>query len=641
MSHQRQRADYGTVSLAGYAMKLASGVNESIVNIHSRPITQGDPGPHDHPTNSTWIQSDWTGGGQVHIGHPDVVTGRFDFATSETAPAKTITLPPLPDEWADPALTGNDCIGLGVYDNKEWAAWGADIRSFNHGTDAWDDMGTNLTGSPVKKGCVFVPKTGALAGVDLFCIPLGSSFDYVNGTTRTNVAKSAADLIVYDNKLFRVGTDGSFEYTTDLSAWSGVTYVSDGSTPRGLQIYLTVGGEPTVYVITSAGVWVWDSISNTLLESQLQYPRHPDQGKGSSVWRGELWTSVADGAHRYNRSTISPQGLDSEQGLPDQYRGVIVDMEPSYNNLYALLSGIAEETEQPTDETYFHTGDDYMTGASSQAASLLMKWNGFGWHYVADMYGSAPTTVFVSDAQDDYAVWWAADKKMYRVPLTRTYTNLKTNETIPVKTSSWFESAWYNYGWEGQTKVLKSFDIFVESASATEYVDVFYKLDNDDDSAWLTMGRIESPGEHSFFFNLAPGATLGSEDPNDYIGLACESVKFRFELHRGDNVYAKPIIKWFAAIARKMLRPSRTFRVVMNLSRTHDYPVQVLREALLDAVTTPGATEFVYMNETLQVDLVALEFSMMENIQEQSAGTKVEYIAKVNLIESNESLLRP
>jgi hypothetical protein len=46
------------------------------------------------------------------------------------------------------------------------------------------------------------------------------------------------------------------------------------------------------------------------------------------------------------------------------------------------------------------------------------------------------------------------------------------------------------------------------------------------------------------------------------------------------------------------------------------------------------------MNESINVDLVALEFSMMENLDDQSVGTKVEYIAKVNLIESIEGQLR-
>lgn len=637
MSHETGRADYGTVSLAGYAMPLAAPVNESIVNIHSRKVNQGDPGPDDHPINSTWVQSDWTGGGQIKNGKPDTVTGRFDFATSETMYGQTITLPPLPDEWPDPASSGNACMALGVYDNTEWATWGSDIKKFNHGTDAWDDMGTNLTGAPVKKGCVFVPKTGALAGVDLFCIPLGSSFDYINTTTRTNVAKSAVDLIVYDNKLFRLGSDGSFEYTTDLATWTGTTYIPDGSTPKRLAVYLTVGGEPTIYVVTNGSVWVWDSLDSTLVQSQLIYPRHPDQGRSAVVWRGDLWTSVGDGAHRYNRSTIAPAGLDRGDGLPDEWRGIIVDMDISYNAIYALLSGVEEITAQTTDPYWFGTGDDYMTSSAASATSLLMKWNGFGWHYAADMTGTAPTSVFVSDAQNEYAVWWSANKKMYRIPLTRTYLNLRQNETIPVKTSSFFESSWYNYGWEGQVKILKSFDMFVENATSEEYVDIFYKTEVDSD-AWHLLGRIESEGEHTFYFNLVEGASEDSADPNDYIGLGCERVKFRFELHRGTtSVYNKPIIKWFTSVARKVLKPVRTFRVVMNLTRTQNYPVQTLRNALLDAVVAPNATPFVYMNETLQVDLVALEFSMV-SVPDQASGSHQEFIAKVNLIESNETI---
>lgn len=638
MTHQRGRADYGTISLGGYAMALAAVPNESVVNIHSRPVNQGDPGPNDHPTNSTWIQSDWTGGGQLKKGKPDSVTGRFWFATSETEPAQTITLPPLPGEWIDPGASGNACVGLGVYDDKEWAAWGSDIRFLNHGTGAWDDIASNLTGAPVKKGCVFVPKTGALAGVDVLCIPLGSSFDYINGTAKTNVAKSAVDLIVYDNKLFRLGSDGSFEYTIDLTAWSGATYVPDGSKPQRLGVYLTVGGEPTIYVVTSGSVWVWDSMDNTLVQSQLIFPRHPDQGKAAETWRGEFYVSVGDGAHRYNRSTIVPAGIDRDQALPDEYRGIFVDFAAGYNALYAIMSGVEQTVSQEDDPYYFMTGDDYMTAAVGPTTSLVLKWNGFGWHYIADQLGSAPTSIFVSDAQSTYALFWSADKKMYRVPLSRTYLNLQTDTQFPVKQSSWFESSWYNYGWEGQTKILKSFELFVDNATDEEYVVVKYRTH--EDHGWSTLGTITTPGEHAFYYGLVAGATVGSTDPNDYRGIPCEKVQYRFELYRGSNIYKKPIIRWWTSSVRKMLRPVRTFRCVLNLTRTQGYTSDELSAVLRNAVRQPYATEFTYMNETMQVDVVALELSMVPSREyEQSAGTKLEYIAKVNLIESNETML--
>jgi hypothetical protein len=227
MSHEGERADYGSITLANQRFLLSSPIDESIVNIHSRKVNQGDPGPDDHPVNSTWVSSDWTGGGQVRWSRPDIITGRFDFATAETEPAKTITLPPLPDEWEDPLLSGSDSMVLGTYDDKVWGAWGSDVRTYDSTNDDWDDLAGNLTGAPVKKGIVWRPSSGALAGVPVFCIPLGSSFDYINTTTITNVNEDAVDLCVFDNKLFRVGADGSFSWTADLVTWSTPVYIAD------------------------------------------------------------------------------------------------------------------------------------------------------------------------------------------------------------------------------------------------------------------------------------------------------------------------------------------------------------------------------------------------------------------------------
>lgn len=630
--------DYGSIELDGMRFKVEGAADEDIVNIHARKVNQGDPGPDDHPINSTWIQSDWTGGGQVHVGTPDVVTGRFDFAIGETMQAKTITLPPKPDNWDDPAASGNDSMMLGTYNNKVWAAWGDDIRFYNSGADTWDDLGTNLTTSPETKGITWTPSFGPLAGSNIFCIPLGPSFDYVNGSAVTNVALSAVDLIVHDSRLWRIGQSGELQWTNDLVTWSTITYIPDGSSPRQLDVYLTVGGDPTIYVTTNAGVWVYDDVSGSLLQSQLQYPRHPDQGRASCVWRGELYTSVGDGVHRYNRSTIAAQGLDRDDGLPFAYRGVIVDLEPSYNAIYALVSSIpVYPATESVDPYILHAGDDSMVADGSTTTNILMKWNGFGWHFVAQVFGTAASTCIVSDAENDYGVWFAAYRQIWRIRLNRSYMNLKDDLTGPVVPEAWFETAWYNFGWEGQTKVLKNFDIFLEAPGDAQSVDIFYKLE-DDDHNFVHLGTARAltlSDETNFYFGLDSGADPNSTDPNDYHGMDCNRVKFRFEMHQGNagSESDKPIIKWFTVSARKMLRPVRSFRVVLNLDKVNGYPSQEQREKLLYIIREPRAFDFVYQNEVLKVDVVALSF------RSRVDATSVMYTCKINLIESFETLI--
>lgn len=631
--------DYGSILLDNMRFEVIGAMtDEDIVNIQGRKVTQGDPGPDDHPINSSWIQSDWSGGGQIKVGKPDTVSGRFYFATSDTMQSRSITLPPSPDSWDDPTASGNASMMLGTYNDKVWAAWGNDVRFYNAGANTWDAIaGGLLTSTPLYKGKVFKPSSGALAGSPVFCIPLGSSFDYINGSSITNVAKSCVDLVVDALRLWRLGQDGSMSYTTDLINWSVPIYIPDDSDPRHINNYLTVSGEPTPFITTNQSVWAYDELANTLVESQLKYPRHPDQGRASAVWRGDLWTSVGTGAHRYNRATIAPAGLDRDDGLPLEYTGLIIDFEPSYNALYALVSSEAVFPADSTDPTILHAGDDYMTYEGPSVTTTLFRWNGFGWHYVANTFGTAATTVIVSDADDDYGVWWAAYNQVWRIRLTRPYMNIKDDTTGPVVPDSFFETAWYNFGWEGQTKILKNFDMYIEAPGYTQTVDIFYKLDGDA-NPYVHLGTANTTtleGETNLYFGLDATAAPGSSNPNDYHGLSCNRVKFRFELHQGSPVGTpsdKPVIRWFTVTARKMLRPVRTFRLMLNLDVINGYVSQEQRQKLLTIIRTPRAVDFVWQNETLKAEVVALSF------RSTTDATNIVYTAKINVIEAFESL---
>ncbi len=641
MSHLNQAADRNSIILGGYRFIVGgtSGeVQESLVNIHGRKVNQGDPGPDDHPINSTWIQSDWTGGGQVVNGHPDIVTGRFDFGDVESMYAHGMSNSIKPDTWNDPTAGSRAATAIGEFDDLVWAAWAADLRWYDSATNTWTDIANDLTSAPSGKGQVFTPNAGALIGTDILCIPLGTSFDYIKvDKSRTNVAKSAVDFCVTDNKLFRIGSDGYLEYTTDLATWAGGCYIPDGTTPRHLDSYMTSGGDLTPHVTTDAGVWAYDFLSQSLLPTQLQYPRHPDQGRGSCVWRSDLYTSVGDGMHRFNRSTIAAMGMDRDDGLPSQYRGAIVDIEPSYNCIYALVSGSpdGEQLGDPTvgDLFTFDAGDDYMTAdPATPIWGLLMRWNGFGWHYVDSFQGTGPTTVFVSSAESEYGVWYAEGSHMRRIKQSRTYMNLKDTPLGDTQTTGTVETCWYDFGWQGQTKVLKVLDFYMDQTSgANGSIQAFYKVDNDE-NPWVAIGTSFAIGKHSFYFNPDAGAPLQSTSPTDYSGTPVERVKLKFYLYKGTGTKSRVILRWFSLSARKMLRPVRTFRMVLELEKTNDYTSQELRNVLLDAIRTPGATDFVYQNETLKVDMVALEFRTI------SEPTKITYIARVNLIETNETI---
>src|SRR5690606_40548045 len=115
------------------------------------------------------------------------------------------------------------------------------------------------------------------------------------------------------------------------------------------------------------------------------FPAHPDNGRGAAMWRtGEdMYVSAGLGAYRYNLASIAPMGLDRNTGIPAEYRGYVVDMEPEHNALLALVKG-APAVAASSPAIMFDEGQnsESMDLDSTQARSLLAAYTGFGWHPV-------------------------------------------------------------------------------------------------------------------------------------------------------------------------------------------------------------------------------------------------------------------
>jgi len=633
VTHLHKFTERNRVFLDTIPFVVNGRIHRTLINIHARQVVQGPPGPNTHPINSVWIQRSWEGGGQVHNAQPDTAQNRFDWSTGETMYANAITLPVAPTIHNDPSgSTTREAWVLGKYLTRLYASWGVGLYNINPLSGGWTSIGT-LANIPVGKLTTYTYAAGANIGQTVMYIPEGATSDVWNGTVLSAVGKSAVSFAVWDDKLFRLGTDGALEWTDDGTNWYDTVYIPDGSDPRKLLVYIIgPSGDPAIHVVTDASVWAYDFTAARLYQTQLIFPQHPDQGRGAATWRGELHVSVGDGIHRYNRSTIGAVGPDRDDGLPAQYRGAIVDLEPSYNALYALVSGVAVSTGSVVDPATLNLGggDDQLYGSSSTVSSVLLRWNGIGWHYVDTMTGSAPTTCVVSDTNTEYAVWYAANRQVRRIPLSRVYFNPLEDTTNPVVESAEFETFWYNFGWEGSDKIAKKFEMFVERATETENVQVFYKLDQDGND-WVSLGTITTPSVVTgYLFGRDVDAPSDSTDSSDYSGTTCERIKFRFVLSRGATTTARPVIRWFTLAVRQYLRPNRTWRMVLDLTKNEDYSADELADKLDELALTKRAIEFVHQNRLYKVEIVSLD------VDESTGGTDLSYQARVDLVESNE-----
>lgn len=329
---------YGEVILAGVELPLAeasNGVAVSVVGQFPPKQVIGDVQRDDHQLLSSFIQSDWSGGGQIERVYVDTDLGRFWWSTLETRWPHALMLLPLTYEVDGPNTTG--AYPLGDLKGVFYACYDTALRSLSSATPPVIAGSWTLAALPVNKGVAYQGTTGK----NQLYIPQGTSgYDQFDGTTVTHHASPPVQAFcAWDDKLYALGADGTLQYTTDGAAWQTTNVALDGAhLPRNLVVFFDRWDNPTMHVITDSDVWAFDP-AGSLFRTELQFPSHPYQGLGSCVWRGSIYVSVGSGIHRYTGQAITAMGPDRDDGLPIDYRGQIVDLAPGYNGVYTLIQG--------------------------------------------------------------------------------------------------------------------------------------------------------------------------------------------------------------------------------------------------------------------------------------------------------------
>lgn len=640
MAHEPKYPHLGNVRLNDIDLHVRGPIQTEIINIQGRKINMGASGPDDHPINSTIIQQSWLGGGQIWDVDPAADMERFYWSTGMTEYAGFLTLSPY--TYNLPGPVPSIPVSLGDFPNDDTAryyvAWGVKLTRWNEGTRAWDTVGTDLASTPQNEGVVYVPVDGPSIGVPLLFIPQGASYSTWNGTTVVAGTGGALDFAVWDNKLFRLTVNGSIDWTIDNVTWRTVAKLTDGSAPRHIFGYKDTSDRPTLYVATNQMVWSLEFDQEQLKITDMYYPRHPRQGYGAINHKGDAWISVGTGAHRFNLSTISPAGMDRDDGLPPEFRGYITDFTSSYNGLFALVRGTDISTTNETGTLDLGGGDEQIYVTGSEANAVLMFWNGVGWHYRWHGSGEVPVNTSVSQADGAYRVWWSAGGDMHYQDLPITYYNPRDPESAlkEFAESSEFESGWFDWGWKGQVKVLKKFEFGVHWATEFETIEAYYKTNQDTDD-WHYIGTMTEPGEYHFFLGLDEVHPILPNGNPRYLGISHERFRIRLILKRREegsdpaNRQKRPVLEWWAAIGRQVLNPQRSWRFVADLTqKVRGTAPTVTTKQLEELTKVTTAVPFQHLDQVYMVDVVAV------NGPDDPSVNPPQSFRTIHLLESNE-----
>lgn len=344
--------------------------------VFARKQTYGDATRDSDDYISSFIQGDWSGGGQVEELNEGAEIARFWWSTADTRSPNQATLGPLvtsvrPNSNCTkcyPLEVGNDGVMYHAFNESgTWKVWG-----FNESTDAFDyngGTGVALGSEPAGKavrfdGVIYVPRgssgytriTGS-AGTPT-CTTVAGSAD--PSTASPTSAPRPNAFAVFQQKLWALTAEGGIashsiaQKDAGANAWfwpygdttTDFPHVEATATPKALIAYFDKSGVESLYAVTDRGAVIFDDNHPRFIETPIQYPPHPDFGRASAVWRpGEdLWLGAGLDVVRYTSANVVVplSGLARDHGLPQEYRGSIVDLEPEISCLYAMVGGVSD-----------------------------------------------------------------------------------------------------------------------------------------------------------------------------------------------------------------------------------------------------------------------------------------------------------
>ena len=386
-------------------------------------------------------------------------------------------------------------------------------------------------------------------------------------------------------------------------------------------------GVPIIYAATTKGLYAHNADNAMWEDTQMDFPTHPENGRGTVRWRDSVYIPSGNGIYRYvngnNAAVISVVGPDRDDGLPSDRRGSIRHMAGSHNELLVGIdASTAPSTIASTSVPYqwvSHQGSRVI--ATDSGYSTILGYNDMGWEvkWQAATSGKGFDSIHVSDAYDKHRVWWGHNDITHYMDLPSDIINPSEVSEFSYALSGIHETPWVNAGQSEVDKLALNLrieaqdlsynasstanaplDEFIVVEYATDYVDSYTnaveKLDSN------TMGA--NSGTYTYTFGSSAGTVF-------------RAIKFKLTLYRsaatstGLEKFNTPdvvslTLEWRKKIAAKW---GHTVEVDLNNDYKGNEPKD-LRSALVSAIESTTLVEFTFRDDgggtrNYYVDVVA------------------------------------
>ena len=351
-----------------------------------------------------------------------------------------------------------------------------------------------------------------------------------------------------------------------------------------------VRGEPSIFIMTEDGMWIYDGSNERVLQTDVTYPQAPDRGRGTVVWQGNVFIPVGNGIWRWSGGSspvLDLVGPDRDSGLPWDGASRIVKLVRSTNHLIAAV--------QNTDARDAPVG-----------TSHVLAYNGIGWQvlWTADPDDGTVVLndVFVGEILGEYSLWLGHDDlEVIDLPID-IVNPARLNWRRRYASEGYLITPWFDANEVELDKLAIEWKVDASNLSATETFKIECAVDFED--TWHeiltipTQKRLEAGTPDGYYRLQIPDAA--DEDP---IGFLWKAVRFRVTATSA-NAEITPDLHMIGLEFKPRLDTVWGFSVPVNLNEgTGNRNPKQLREELTKALSDKKMVKLEYGGETFYAEL--------------------------------------
>ncbi len=423
----------------------------------------------------------------------------------------------------------------------------------------------------------------------ILCGDTGQYYYTTDGITYTITTDTTHGIngdkgIHWGNMAFKISTAGQIEYTTTPNT-ATPTYTHNGlidtkslGTVTGLMTYANETGTNIIYAATTGGLFAHDYTHAEWDATELRVPISDDNGKGLVVQNGALYYSAGSSLLKFaisaNGVTVENVSPNKDNGLPDEYNGVITKLIDGYGGeFYALV--------------------DTSLVAGTRYSSVLLH-DAWGWHVIwSDGVANRAMGGGVISTDFAYRLWWSAGTSIYYAPLNRIKINpLKVTTTY--SSAAGYHSPWFDANWSTGRKLALNVKTFCTGTAAGITVTTQYRLDHATTaigSTWTTLDSIGAAGAGVITTSLFASG----------VGTLFNAIQFRYAFST-NNTAITPDIVYSVLEYERVAVPKWQYTMVLDCSRDYDNKTAgQLLDALVTAAETQTLVPFLFTTTTKYV----------------------------------------